>query len=94
MEQTRTYTHLSPEERPMSHPEDPSARLGAFLLPAESSGGEESDEPASSVPIDSTLTCDAARVLGVDLEPADAPMLDRYIRYFQSVGFFPKGSEY
>ena len=72
-----------------AHPEDPSARLGAFLLPAGHADGEEADEPASSVPMDSTLTCDAARALGVDLEPADAPMLDRYIRYFQSVGFFP-----
>ena len=58
-------------------------------MPAGEVDGEEADEPASSVPMDSTLTCDAARALGVDLEPADAPMLDRYIRYFQSVGFFP-----
>ncbi|RRN46000.1 amino acid adenylation domain-containing protein [Lautropia dentalis] len=72
-----------------AHPEDPSARLGAFLLPAGHADGEEADESVSPVPTDSTLTCDVARALGVNLEPADAPMLDRYIRYFQSVGFFP-----
>ncbi|RKW44866.1 MAG: amino acid adenylation domain-containing protein, partial [Lautropia sp.] len=59
-----------------AHPDDPSARLGAFLF--KSAGSGHQDAPVrEAVPVSSAVTRDAAQALGVELLPASVDMLDR-----------------
>ena len=71
-----------------AHPDDPSARLGAFLF--KSAGSGHQDAPVrEAVPVSSAVTRDAAQALGVELLPASVDMLDRSVSYFKAVGFLP-----